>query len=413
MRANWVGCFGVFVLLVNLAQAPASAAVLFGHNGFGGAGQLYSIDTVTLATALIGTGTQPPLPEIELNPTGTVIFGGIKSNSGLFSIDPATGMNGAAMAVTFPVGFDSVTAMEFVGSTLYGAMTVAGASVDSVIATIDTTTGVITTVGDTLLDPPLGGLAYDLASSTMYGVTTTSSFISELVTIDLATGIGTSVGTIMLDGVPQRAITGLEFASDGNLFAVQTQGLPGHLFQIDKASGVMTDLGGMGIVVTSLTEGLAPSIACDFDGSGTCDVIDLNLMLNEGPIAGGVPVNAGNEQYDLDSNGVIDNMDRDIWLADAGSFNGFSSPFKLGDANLDGFVDGLDFIRWNENKFSSTLNWDDGNFNSDGFTDGLDFIQWNDNKFTMSDGYAVPEPAMMTLVGLALLLCLSSRRRGM
>ena len=29
--------------------------------------------------------------------------------------------------------------------------------------------------------------------------------------------------------------------------------------------------------------------------------------------------------------------------------------------------------------------WSAGDFNADGFVDGLDFIIWNDNKFTSSD----------------------------
>ena len=37
---------------------------------------------------------------------------------------------------------------------------------------------------------------------------------------------------------------------------------------------------------------------CDFDGSGICDVLDLNAMLGEGPVANGVDVTPGvNDQY--------------------------------------------------------------------------------------------------------------------
>ena len=55
------------------------------------------------------------------------------------------------------------------------------------------------------------------------------------------------------------------------------------------------------------------------------------------------------------------------------------------DANLDGFVDGLDFIEWNANKFTPVAEWCAGDFNADGFVDGLDFIIWNANKFQSSD----------------------------
>jgi hypothetical protein len=70
----------------------------------------------------------------------------------------------------------------------------------------------------------------------------------------------------------------------------------------------------------------------------------------------------------------------------------------LGDANLDAVVDGLDFIEWNNNKFTNTAAWSAGDFNVDGIVDGLDFIEWNNNKFTSADQVAVPEPASLWLL---------------
>ena len=41
----------------------------------------------------------------------------------------------------------------------------------------------------------------------------------------------------------------------------------------------------------------------------------------------------------------MDVVDRDLWLAEAGAFNlGPGKIYLLGDANLDGVVDGQDFI---------------------------------------------------------------------
>lgn len=132
--------------------------------------------------------------------------------------------------------------------------------------------------------------------------------------------------------------------------------------------------------------------ACDFDGSQVCDIADLNGLLAEGPIDAGVAVTPGiNDEFDMTGDGVINLSDRDAWLALAASQQGFSSPYKLGDANLDGRVDGVDFIRWNENKFQTSLAWDEGNFNGDLNVDGADFILWNLNKFTSSSA-AIPEP---------------------
>ena len=80
-----------------------------------------------------------------------------------------------------------------------------------------------------------------------------------------------------------------------------------------------------------------------------------------------------------------------------------------GDANLDGTVDGLDFLLWNGNKFSSLAAWCSGDFNADGTIDGLDFLAWNQNKFTSADQIsAVPEPAGI-LFGFAWILFLRRR----
>lgn len=144
-------------------------------------------------------------------------------------------------------------------------------------------------------------------------------------------------------------------------------------------------------------------LGCDFTGDGLCGIDDLNAMLSLGPVAPGVPA-AGNEQFDLTGDGVIDNSDVDQWLRDAATENGFGSSYKRGDADLDGVTDVVDFNAWNENKFTSSLNWDDGNYNGDEAVDVLDFNAWNANKFTSSDSVSlVPEPTAVCLLAMALL----------
>lgn len=152
--------------------------------------------------------------------------------------------------------------------------------------------------------------------------------------------------------------------------------------------------------------------ACDFDLDTDCDIDDLNLLMAEGPIADGVTTQPGiNDQFDLDGNGVIDLADRDEWLAGAADENALGSPYKLGDANLDGMVDGEDFLAWNAAKFTTTLRWDQGNFNGDPLTDGADFLLWNTNKFTSSDLMsAVPEPGAGSMMIFSLMLTLLASR---
>ncbi len=158
---------------------------------------------------------------------------------------------------------------------------------------------------------------------------------------------------------------------------------------------------------------MAANLSCDFSGNGVCSVEDLNLLLAEGPIAGGVPVAPGsNDQFDLDQNGTLNLADVNQWLSAAAGENGLASPYKYGDGDLDSVADGGDFIAWNANKFSSSLRWDHGNFNGDSVADGADFILWNSEKFPSSDSSFVPEPAVqMTLFIIPGTVAIRSARR--
>ncbi len=152
--------------------------------------------------------------------------------------------------------------------------------------------------------------------------------------------------------------------------------------------------------------------ACDFDGDGDCGLNDLNAMLGEGPIAPGVPVDPSNARFDLNGDDVLDDTDLQQWLMEAALVDGYATPYRRGDANLDSIVDGSDFIAWNQNKFTSSLAWNDGDFNGDGVVDGLDFIQWNGNKFTSLDHSAVPEPTTVLVWLTAMASYLSRQRRS-
>jgi hypothetical protein len=113
----------------------------------------------------------------------------------------------------------------------------------------------------------------------------------------------------------------------------------------------------------------------------------------------------------MNGDGMITFADVDApgvgWLAVGGAATPGTpsgNPYLVGDANLDGVVDGQDFIEWNSHKFNNDTAWCNGNFNGDGVVDGQDFIEWNSRKFMSSDSSsAVPEPsvALLSLCGLA------------
>jgi hypothetical protein len=147
----------------------------------------------------------------------------------------------------------------------------------------------------------------------------------------------------------------------------------------------------------------------DFDGNGQYTCNDVNLLTAE--IASG----NFNGQFDLNIDGVLDTADLDAWLAEAGAANLPSGNAYLpADVNLDGFVDGQDFVRWNDNKFSSTDAFCLGDFNADGSVDGQDFIIWNTHKFTGSNDtiHAVPEPASAIVLAIGVLLTAAVVRRS-
>jgi hypothetical protein len=115
----------------------------------------------------------------------------------------------------------------------------------------------------------------------------------------------------------------------------------------------------------------------DFDGDGDYDTDDIDA-LTSAIVAGGSVAT-----FDLSGDGLLSMDDLEMWLQIAGGENlGPGRAFLFGDANLDGFVDGLDFIAWNQHRFTSDSAWSHGEFNLDGVVDGLDFIDWNANRFT-------------------------------
>ena len=122
----------------------------------------------------------------------------------------------------------------------------------------------------------------------------------------------------------------------------------------------------------------------DFNDDGDLDGDDIDMLVENIAIGPADPA-----MFDLTGDGLVNLADRDQWLALAGAMNLPSgNPYLVGDANLDGTVDGQDFIVWNVNKFTTAAAWTRADFNADGSVDGQDFILWNDIKFTSADNQA-------------------------
>jgi ELWxxDGT repeat protein len=130
-----------------------------------------------------------------------------------------------------------------------------------------------------------------------------------------------------------------------------------------------------------LWSGVLGSLLGDFDRNGLLEAADIDALV--AAIAGA----ANPLQFDLNNDALVNSQDLKGWLQLGGAANLPSgNPYRPGDANLDGAVDGSDFGIWNANKFTSVAVWSRGDFNADGAVDGSDFGTWNTNKFTASAG---------------------------
>ncbi len=169
--------------------------------------------------------------------------------------------------------------------------------------------------------------------------------------------------------------------------------LPGSQFQY-TGSRIAQDGVNFDGYQGSLTAGV--SVTGDFDNSGTWNCIDIDLLVTE------IATGGSDLAFDMNADGNITAADITEtgtgWLTVGGTNNPSNTggnAFLIGDANLDGTVDGADFLIWNTSKFTGDNGWCGGDFDADGQTDGADFLAWNANKFTSSDISAVPEPSSL------------------
>ncbi len=138
-------------------------------------------------------------------------------------------------------------------------------------------------------------------------------------------------------------------------------------------SGTALDMGSVEVDGTPLPDG-------DFNFDSLINGVDVDLL------AAAIASGLNDPAFDLNGDSILDGSDLDQWLMLAGTHQlGAGKSFLRGDANLDGIVDGLDFIAWNAHKFTADTAWTHGNFDADGNIDGQDFIIWNANKFQSSD----------------------------
>lgn len=124
-----------------------------------------------------------------------------------------------------------------------------------------------------------------------------------------------------------------------------------------------------------------PNVLGDYNGDGHWDCLDVDAMSLV------LIASTYDALMDLDGDGSVNAIDFDVWLELAGAQHPKDTggnPFLHGDANLDGVVDGYDFLIWNQNKFTTQTSWCGGDFNFDGEVLGADFDIWFAARFQAS-----------------------------
>ena len=197
---------------------------------------------------------------------------------------------------------------------------------------------------------------------------TVDGFFTNTLTLSFS-GSGVTAGQLP-DGMYTLLLEGNALV--GNARAVDVEGM-GSAFGTRATFGPFEVMGGGNVV-----DG-------DFNNDMVWDCDDVN-MLSAAIAAGSMDLS-----FDMNGDGSITIADltdpTNGWLTVGGANNPAQTngnPFLQGDANLDGTVDGQDFIVWNGSKFTANDAYCSGDFNADGFVDGQDFIIWNGNKFQSS-----------------------------
>ena len=138
----------------------------------------------------------------------------------------------------------------------------------------------------------------------------------------------------------------------------------------------------------------------DFNDDGVLNSSDIDLLMHE------VAAGTHDITFDLDSDGAVDDGDRDEWLTLAANAREIAGPFLVGDSNLDGSVDSTDLNALALNWRGATNDWTGGNFAGAGVNSAdLNALALNWRQTAAAPSQAVPEPgclALVAMVGLAL-----------
>ena len=167
-----------------------------------------------------------------------------------------------------------------------------------------------------------------------------------------------------------------------------------------------------GFSIDNLTIGSKGStVTGDFDGNGGLDGHDVDVLVAK------IVARSHDSVFDLTGDGNVDSADLSQWLVEAASANGFSAPFRPGDANLDGHVNALDLNALGRHWLAQANGWQMGDFTADGSVNANDINEigqnWLSSVPVAAARQSVPEPGgrLMLLSAAAMIACRLKQRR--
>ncbi len=358
------------------ASAPTSewTARLMNQAGGSSVAQLHSSITIEFVTVMANIGTQ----KLDVRSEATLTVTG-STRADFESPGRVLVMGGGELQIDGVV--DATMVETFDGGTISGSGIIAGhlANSGGTVLPGSAEGNVLSIGGD-----------YQQAADATLAVVISGPSSEDVTLLDVA-------GVAVLDGFLDVSLNGFTPTVGSNFTIFEAASINNSGLALGNASGFSFSVTATQVIATYEGGVVGP----DFNGDGDLDCADIDSLIGE--IAGGSNAAA----FDLTGDGIVDLSDRDSWLAAAGAANLASGgAYLLGDANLDGNVNGADFLVWNANKFSSNSAWCAGDFDADGNVNGADFLLWNGNKFSSADLVnTVPEPGLLWLyLGLAALL---------
>lgn len=225
---------------------------------------------------------------------------------------------------------------------------------------------------------------------------------AEILTVDVSFDVDNDPLTPSVPFANFLEILRVEDASISRTDVRFGQGPDGEIYLMNKRNGL----------VYQVSNSLGYAM-CDFDKDSDCDIVDLDAIFQVGPISNGIPIIPGsNDDFDLNGNGSIGIDDRNLWFADAASFNGFSAPYQLGDLDLNREIDSSDLgLLLNNFTADTGVYYSAGDIDGSGDVDSTDLGLLLNNFGPAASNAAVPEPSSLGLILLAICGVLLKVRR--